>query len=179
MFCKTPWSAFASFFLILPFRERSCDGFSLPPTSSNRNPQRRHYHYFCRNLFPENLEDWDHCDVEDWLRIIGFGRYSEGFAEDFGGIGVDGDRLIYLGTEDQLDHIEYQLSLIGVSDESDQEILGSTIIELVAVSEVTPELLKSMAEMVPSANRDKSDGNNGNFIVDNDDSSNDQQNFEI
>ena len=93
---------------------------------------------------------------------------------------MDGDRLIYLGTEDQLDHIEYQLSLIGVSDESDQQILGSTIIELVAASEVSPELLESLVEMVPGENRDKrSNGNNGAFGDDNDDNCNNQQDFEI
>ncbi len=104
------------------------------------------------------------------MRGIGFGRYTPGFASDFGGIGVDGDRLIYLGTEDQLDHIEYQLSLIGVNDESDQMVLGSTIIELVAASEVTPELLESLVQMVPAKNRDtefadegKDDSNDDNF----------------
>ena len=180
MLHTTPWLGAASFFLILSLHETSCNGFSLPPTSSIINSRRRQHCHFCRNLFPKNLEDWDHCDVENWLRNIGFGRYSEGFAADFGGIGVDGDRLIYLGTEDQLDHIEYQLSLIGVSDESDQQILGSTIIELVAASEVSPELLESLVEMVPGENRDKrSNGNNGAFGDDNDDNCNNQQDFEI
>ena len=147
MLCKMPWPGFAiaaSIFLVLP--ENPCDGFSLSPTISNIKSQRRQSVSFHRNLFPERLEDWDNNDVEKCLQKIGFGRYSEGFSADFGGIGVDGDRLIYLGTEDQLDHIEYQLSLIGVSDENDQKILGSTIIELVAASKVTPELLESLAE---------------------------------
>ena len=144
-------SAVTILFILVSFLsppERICsNGFFLPQQKRPRCP--------CRNSLPTRLEDWDRCDVEDWLRGIGFGRYTPGFASDFGGIGVDGDRLIYLGTEDQLDHIEYQLSLIGVDDESDQMILGSTIIELVAASELTLELLESLVEMVPATNRDK------------------------
>lgn len=104
------------------------------------------------------------------MYAMGFGRYSRGFAEDFNGIGVDGDRLVYLGTEDQLDHIEYQLSLIGVDDESDQRILGSTIIELVAAAEVTPELLESLTRKVPTENRDQKndeDDKNGDLGCEN------------
>ena len=144
--------AISSFILMISSSPREricCNGFFLPPP-----PKTRHRSNI-RNLLPTSLEDWDNSDVEDWLRDVGFDRYSQGFASDFGGIGVDGDRLIYLGTEDQLDHIEYQLSLIGVNDESDQRVLGSTIIELVAASELTPELLESLVEMVPVKNRDK------------------------
>lgn len=145
----------APYLLIFSLNKNCICGFSLPPTRSTANSHCSGQKYFPHNAFPVRLENWDHCDVEDWLCNIGFGRYSEGFAADFGGIGVDGDRLIYLGTEDQLDHIEYQLSLIGVDDESDQKVLGSTIIELVAASEVTPGLLESLVEMVPIENRDK------------------------
>ena len=152
----TATSTTAAFFLILSLRERYCNGFSLPPIIPGTiNPKYRKQRRCCQNLFPTSLEAWESCDVEDWLSDIGFGRYSRGFAADFGGIGVDGDRLIYLGTEDQLDHIEYQLSLIGVDDESDQRVLGSTIIGLVAASEVTPELLESLVGMVPAEYRDK------------------------
>jgi hypothetical protein len=105
-------------------------------------------------LYPSRLEDWDRHDVESWLSSIGFGRYAASFAKDYSGIGVDGDRLVYLGTEDQLDHIEYQLELIGVDNRSDQLILGSSIIDLVAAEEVTPDLLASLEEKVPSENRD-------------------------
>jgi len=97
--------------------------------------------------------------VEDWLRTIGFGRYALTFASDFGDIGVDGDRLVYLGTADQLDHIEYQLSLIGVENESDQQVLGAAIIELVAGSEISLELLESLDKNVPDENRDDNDCN--------------------
>lgn len=143
--------AIASFILMISSSPREricCNGFFLTPPKTRRS-------FNIRNLLPSRLEDWDHHNVEEWLREIGFDRYSLGFASDFGGIGVDGDRLIYLGTEDQLDHIEYQLSLIGVDDESDQRVLGSTIIELVAASEVTAELLESLVEMVPAENRDR------------------------
>ena len=151
------------FFLILLLSRREvccCHGFSLSPIYAVAHPRCRQHgnlHHHHVNLFPTRLEDWDHCDVEDWLCEIGFGRYSQDFSEDFDGIGVDGDRLVYLGTEDQLDHIEYQLSLIGVDDDVDQRVLGSMIIELVAASEVTPELLESLARKVPAENRDQKD----------------------
>ena len=108
------------------------------------------------SLYPSDLEDWDRTHVEDWLVSIGFGRYAPKFAADYSGIGVDGDRLVYLGTEDQLDHIEYQLELIGVEDQSDQIELGKCIIELVAATpNVTPDLLESLADAVPMENRDR------------------------
>ena len=116
--------------------------------------------------YPNDLEDWDSTDVEDWLASIGFGRYAPRFAADFSGIGVDGDRLVYLGTEDQLDHIEYQLELVGVEDRTDQLVLGRCIIELVAASpNLTPELLESLAEGVPIEHRDDRRG----LVVSNDD----------
>jgi len=135
-----------------------CHGFSAP--SSRKPTTNTPYKYYCKSngvVFPTQLEDWEHDNVEDWLRVIGFGRYALTFASDFDGIGVDGDRLVYLGTEDQLDHIEYQLSLIGVEDESDQSVLGSTIVELVAASEVSFELLESLVKKVPDENRDDND----------------------
>ena len=104
--------------------------------------------------FPKKIEDWDKDHVTSWLQTLGFGRYISGFASDFGGIGVDGDRLVYLGTEDQLDHIEYQLSMLGIENESDQSLLGDAIIQLVAVPEVNSHLLELLAKNIPNENRD-------------------------
>jgi len=141
--------------LVLP---RSCHGYFAPVRHCKQSIHRQST-TLLRALYPTRLEDWNNHDVEGWLSEIEFGRYSPGFASDYSGIGVDGDRLVYLGTEDQLDHIEFQLSLIGVDDASDQVVLGKTIIELVAASEVTPELLQSLAENVPIGNRDANHSN--------------------
>ena len=109
--------------------------------------------------FPAQIEDWQAIHVESWLADTGFGRYIPGFANDGGGIGVDGNRLVYLGTEDQLDHIEWQLGLLGV-EESDQWLLSDLIRQLVAASEIDPSLLESLATSGPKHNLD---GNGDNF----------------
>mmetsp|Transcript_17513 Transcript_17513/g.38294 ORF Transcript_17513/g.38294 Transcript_17513/m.38294 type:complete len:195 (+) Transcript_17513:166-750(+) len=139
-----------------------CHGFSMPNTNASGFPPSHdndngHSPKTTNYSLPCTIEDWDHEHVEEWLQFSGFGRYIPDFCSDFDGIGVDGDRLVYLGTEDQLDHIEYQLELIGVENESDQLVLGSAIIELVAVSSggVTPEFLESLAKKIPIENRDK------------------------
>lgn len=107
---------------IFPFLiQLSCGGvthaFSVPNVSPRDTPPRP-------ETFPLKTEDWDPGHVGRWLRALGFGRYAPGFAADFGGVGVDGCRLDYLGTEDNLDHIEYQLSLVGVEDEGDQRAIS-------------------------------------------------------
>ena len=166
-----PWKALlVSSFLILSSPSCNyyyCHGFSVPSSrkTTTNTPSKNKYKYYYRKsndrvvVFPTQLEDWEHGNVEDWLRTIGFGRYALTFASDFDDIGVDGDRLVYLGTADQLDHIEYQLSLIGVENESDQQVLGAAIIELVAGSEISLELLESLAKNVPDENRDDNDCN--------------------
>eukprot|EP00536_Pseudo-nitzschia_multiseries_P000763 jgi/Psemu1/62820/estExt_Genemark1.C_90139 len=154
-----------------------CHGFSVPnPEKPTTTPTTTPVTL----SFPPRLEDWDHRQVEDWLRFIGFGRYSPSFASDFGGIGVDGDRLVYLGTEDQLDHIEYQLELIGVERESDQLVLGAAIIDLVAASsdDLAWDVLQSLAREIPPENREqdgdgKEDNTNSNGDDDDDDSDSD------
>ena len=150
----------ASFLLLILFY--TCQGF-LSQVSRQCKQIHHHRHKSMRLydtfLYPKRVEDWDHQDVENWLTDMGFGRYSPKFASDYGGIGVDGDRLIYLGTEDQLDHIEYQLSLMGVDNISDQNVLGEVIVELVAASEVTPEFLQCLSGTIPMENRDVNNDN--------------------
>mmetsp|Transcript_51742 Transcript_51742/g.155282 ORF Transcript_51742/g.155282 Transcript_51742/m.155282 type:complete len:195 (-) Transcript_51742:66-650(-) len=83
-----------------------------------------------RPCFPKRLEDWSADHVHKWLDLLGYGRYADAFLLDGVG-GVDGDRLVYLGTPDQLDHIEWHLGLLGVSAE-DQIELSETIEMLVS-----------------------------------------------
>ena len=115
--------------------------------------------------FPTQIEDWDSNHVGSWLRQVGFGRYELNFKEDYDGIGIDGDRLVYLGTPDQLDHIEYQLSLVGVDDGKDQIVLGNAIIELVAAPRIDEDLLDSLARNILNENRDDHDSSNLNGII--------------
>jgi len=78
--------------------------------------------------------------VESWLKNLGYEKYVTGFAADYGGVGVDGNRLVYLGTPDQLDHIEYQLELLGVEDGYDQIMLGRAIMVLVVDDDLVEEM---------------------------------------
>ena len=75
---------------------------------------------------------------------LGYQKYVMGFAADFRGVGVDGNRLVYLGTPDQLDHIEYQLELLGVEDGEDQIILGRAIVVLVADDELVENMSRNV-----------------------------------
>jgi len=115
---------------------------------SNRNGNS------CNQAYPSKIEEWENQHVESWLSDLGFGRYAQGFADDARGIGVDGDRLVFLGTEDQLDHIEWQMNLLGVNNDLDQWLLGDSIRQLVAASEITNTLLESLSSNIPLENRD-------------------------
>ena len=94
--------------------------------------------------YPSRIEEWDSHHVESWLKSLGYQKYVTGFAADFRGIGVDGNRLVYLGTPDQLDHIEYQLELLGVVDGEDQIILGRAIVVLVADDELVENMSRNV-----------------------------------
>mmetsp|Transcript_5853 Transcript_5853/g.7680 ORF Transcript_5853/g.7680 Transcript_5853/m.7680 type:complete len:192 (+) Transcript_5853:116-691(+) len=78
-------------------------------------------------LFPDKIEDWECTHVQEWLTSQGYGRYCDNFSSD----DVDGDRLIYLGTPDQLDHIEWQMDCLGI-DEEDQKDISDAIESLVS-----------------------------------------------
>ncbi|OEU18001.1 hypothetical protein FRACYDRAFT_238432 [Fragilariopsis cylindrus CCMP1102] len=110
------------------------DTTSLFTIKSNGGNTRRSYYY------PSRIEEWDTHHVESWLKSLGYQKYVTGFAADFRGVGVDGNRLVYLGTPDQLDHIEYQLELLGVDDGEDQIILGRAIVVLVADDELVENM---------------------------------------
>jgi len=93
-----------------------------------------------RSYYPSRIEEWDSHHVESWLKSLGYKKYVTGFAADLRGVGVDGNRLVYLGTPDQLDHIEYQLELLGVEDGEDQIMLGRAIVVLVADDELVENM---------------------------------------
>jgi len=93
-----------------------------------------------RSYYPPRIEEWDSHHVESWLKNLGYEKYVTGFAADFRGVGVDGNRLVYLGTPDQLDHIEYQLELLGVEDREDQIMLGRAIVVLVEDDELVEKM---------------------------------------
>ena len=56
---------------------------------------------------------------------MGYGACVDAFK----GSGVDGDRLLYMGTPDQVDHLSYHLEDMGVGEE-DREGLERAIVEL-------------------------------------------------
>lgn len=109
------------------------DTTSLFTIKSNGGNTRSYY-------YPSRIEEWDSHHVESWLTSLGYKQYVTGFAADLRGVGVDGNRLVYLGTPDQLDHIEYQLELLGVEDGEDQIILGRAIVMLVADDELVENM---------------------------------------
>ena len=118
--------------------------------------------------YPSRIEEWDSHHVESWLKSLGYQKYVTGFAADLRGVGVDGNRLVYLGTPDQLDHIEYQLELLGVEDGEDQIILGRAIVVLVADDELVENMSRNVCynpDYDDSQVLDKDDDDGANYQI--------------
>ncbi|GMI49038.1 hypothetical protein TrCOL_g5107 [Triparma columacea] len=73
----------------------------------------------------EGLRCWSEVDVIEWMESVGYGACVEAFKKS----GVDGGRLLNMGTPDQVDHLAYHLEDMGVEEE-DREGLERAIVEL-------------------------------------------------
>lgn len=141
---KPSISILISFIAICQLIHMTVSFCSIPKPNKHHCYQRIHrkdsvfvpYAVFRRThllaTFPDEIEDWDSQHVESWLVQLGYAEYAPNFASDAGGIGVDGQRLVYLGTPDQLDHIEWQMYCLGVESEKDQLYLSNAIERLVS-----------------------------------------------
>ena len=76
---------------------------------------------------PQRLRDWSTAEVASWLDVVGYPQYKESFMSS----SIDGDRLLFLGTPDQVDHISFHLAELGVVEEDAVKLEG----EIVALCE--------------------------------------------
>lgn len=65
---------------------------------------------------PASIEYWESDDMEGWLVHQDFGRYVGEVVSDAVGLAVDKERLVHLCTTDQLDHIEWMISILDVEN---------------------------------------------------------------